>query len=372
MTATEPDRRDGRPGRARRLAWPIAVVLLGSSCTSADPPGGADLLAAGGDATWPEIWDRTAGLDDLPLEWATALVSDGPAGRVTVLVEPRSDSPYLVCAAVDGRIEQAVPADVHVVPDSTAADVRADGVVAVAIARRSEHLLRTHGPGSTFLAERPGPFPVGTLDLATDGSIDAGGLDDTRIARIAADGTARLLLGPREEGALVTTEDLGPVADLLRLDDGRIAFVARTSPGSRLHVLDDTSVRRVGAPDGDRGVEPGAGTSERPDQAPPPDRRAMTPLAPSPDGRILTTGPGPDGHPRIALVDPDTGDTEVLADLDGVDATVEAPVSAAVVGHDLVFLADHRLWTIPDVIDAAGAVRPEETPCPPPGRAPPH
>jgi hypothetical protein len=66
---------------------------------------------------------------------------------------------------------------------------------------------------------------------------------------------------------------------------------------------------------------------------------------------VLTTGVGRDGDPQIALVDVDTGDVEVLAVLDGVEPAVDEPISAVMVGDDLVFLAEHQLWRLPDVID---------------------
>src|SRR5690606_6934121 len=81
------------------------------------------------------------------------------------------------------------------------------------------------------------------------------------------------------------------------------------------------------------------------------DRLAMTPLAPGPDGRVLTIGLNDDDVPEINLVDVDTGDTELLATLDGVEPTVDEPVSAALAGHDLVFTAHGSIWRL---ADAAG------------------
>ena len=66
----------------------------------------------------------------------------------------------------------------------------------------------------------------------------------------------------------------------------------------------------------------------------------MTPLAPGPDGRVLTVGLNDDDVPEINLVDVDTGGIERLATLDGVEPTIDEPVSAALAGDELVFTAE--------------------------------
>ena len=78
----------------------------------------------------------------------------------------------------------------------------------------------------------------------------------------------------------------------------------------------------------------------------------MAPLAPGPDGQVITVGAGEDRVPEISLVDIDTGDVTVLARLDGVEATIEEPVVATIVDDDLVFTAEGSLWRLPDVMPA--------------------
>jgi WD40 repeat protein len=129
----------------------------------------------------------------------------------------------------------------------------------------------------------------------------------------------------------VTAEPgLGPVVAVMAVDDHRVVFVAGTDGDTRLYLLDDSSLRQI--PGDDQSASPVAGTDERrvPVFEEPFPRPAVTPLAPSPDGRVLTTGSGPDGDPQIALVDVDTGDVEVL---DEVEPTIDDPVSAAIVGN---------------------------------------
>jgi hypothetical protein len=108
----------------------------------------------------------------------------------------------------------------------------------------------------------------------------------------------------------------------MALDD-RVAFVAGAGADTRLYLLHDSTLRQI--PD-DEGTSPVGATDKRrePIFEEPFPRAAITPLAPSPDGRLLTTGIGPDGDPQIALADPDTGDIEVLAVLDDVDRTAKA------------------------------------------------
>ena len=77
----------------------------------------------------------------------------------------------------------------------------------------------------------------------------------------------------------------------------------------------------------------------------------MTPLAPGPDRHVLTIGLNTDDVPEINLVDVDTGETELLARLDGVEPTVDEPISAAVAGDDLGFTAHGSIWRLADVAD---------------------
>ena len=140
----------------------------------------------------------------------------------------------------------------------------------------------------------------------------------------------------------------------------RVVFLAESDDGYRLYLLDDQSVRPltsevnpVAAPDAasyPMDLETGLSAPSQPRR----DRRAMAPLAPGPDGHVITVGAGEDRVPEISLVDVDTGAVEVLARLDGVEATIEEPVVATVVDDDLVFTAEGNLWRLSDATPTGG------------------
>ncbi len=359
------------------LGW-AAIAIVAASCSGDAPAtlGGAEQLAAGGDASWSDVSDmlrsedpdEVVRLDDLPLEDAALLLA-GEDENVAILFEEYGVSDGRVVASPDdGAINESTSAIVSASATQTAAHMTVDGRFVTAadgdlgralsgnplspneIAPENRRIT-AYDPVSVPKAEYPLPFPVGALDLADDGTVLAGGLAEGRIARIDTDGTTTHLLGAPGIGAQVTADhDLGPVIAVMLLDDDRAVFVAGTDGDTRLYLLDDTALRPVPADDGD--ASPVAGTDERrvPDFEEPYPRAAITPLAPSPDGRVLTTGIGPDADPQIALVDVDTGDIEVLATLDDVEPTIDDPVSAAIVGTDLIFLAQHQIWRLPDVV----------------------
>ena len=353
-----------------------ATAVIALACGGAAPTlGGAEQWAAGGNANWGDVNellrsddpDDVVRLGEIGLDEAAMVIPGADSDNVVILFEDNGGPDRLVTAAiVDGAIREQILALVSVHPTQTAAAVTSSGRLVMA---DDDDLGRALGgeptgpdestpvdprigvyyPGIALRAEYPSPFRVGALDLTEDGTVLAGGLDEGRIARIGSDGTTTHLLGPAGAGARVTADhDLGSVIAVMPLDD-RVVFVAGTDGDTHLYVLADTGVRQI--PD-DEAASPVAGTNERrvPLLAEPYPRAAITPLAPSPDGRILTTGIGPDGDPQISLVDVDTGDIEVLATLDDVEPTIDDPVSAAIVGDDLIFLAQHQLWRLPDVV----------------------
>lgn len=374
-----------------QACWPRRTLIVGlttlvaviAACGNDDPTtlGEAQEWASGGDTTWAEVRDRVRSddpdeivkLDDVPLQDAAIVMAGSEADSLVVLFERDTDIDHLVTASTgDGAIHERVMASVSIHPTQTSVDITASGDFVLA---DDDNLGRALGgepagpdepmgaganigiyhPGFARRAEYPSPFPVGALDLAEDDTVLAGGLHESRIARIDPDGTTTQLLGPPGSGARVTADPApGPVIAVMPLDDDRVVFVAGTDGDTRLYLLDDSTMRQI--PDNDEGASPVAGTDERRvpsfEEAFP--RPAITPLAPSPDGRVLTTGIGPDGDPQIALVDIDTGDIEVLAILDGVEPGIDDPVSAAIVGNDLVFIAQHQIWRLPDVVTADG------------------
>ena len=356
--------------------WLTIVAVTTTACGEGDPAtlGGAEQWAAGGDTKWTAVRDLLGSdeiirLDDVQLQDA-AIVLPAPDGdNVVVVFDRYADVDHLVTASMnDGAIHEQAWAVFSIHPTQTAADITASGDLVLADdddlrranggepsepaeATRDGAKIGVYHPAFAPRAEYASPFPVGALALADDGSVLAGGLDEGRIARISTDGTTTHLLGPAGSDARVTADPaLGPVIAVMAVDDDRAVFVAGTDGNTRLYVLDDSTLRQI--PDDDEGASPVAGTDERrvPVFEEPFPRAAITPLAPSPDGRVLTTGIGPDGDPRIALVDVDTGDIEVLAVLDDVEPTIDDPVSAAIVGNDLVFIARHQIWRLPDVV----------------------
>jgi hypothetical protein len=347
-----------RPPTTARRAVVVTLIIAAAACSSEatlDGPAGAALLTAGS-TDHRAVRDEDATVHDLDLRWAVRIARGTDDDDLRVLVDSPA-GPHLVEVGADELVEGRPQAVIYpLFLDRTSAAIAPTGEAVVAyreIDGTTSIRVDRHSP--TDVARHTVPFHVGALHLADDMSVLAAGLDDTRLVHIAVDGTTVLLLGPPGSGARVTTDDLGTVVDVLRRDDGRIAFVAdeRDGPGGeRLYLLDDTTVTAIDTTLDGEPVDTVRGTGETPAPGRRADRSAVTALAPSPDGRILTTGLSPGGHPRIALVDADTGAVEVLARLDGVAPTVDDPLSAAIVGPDLIFLARHRLWRIPGVVAA--------------------
>ncbi|HEY8546872.1 MAG TPA: hypothetical protein VIL36_17550, partial [Acidimicrobiales bacterium] len=180
------------------------------------------------------------------------------------------------------------------------------------------------------------PFEVGAIGVVGRDEVLLGSAERGEIARVTPEGVETVVEG-----------DFGAVKAIAPLDDGTVAFVAGDD-GLFVADLVDGTASRVDTGD----VQPvAAGSTGNVDMSglPRRDRWPMAPIAPAPGGRIVAVGEH-EGHPRITLVDPGTGEVEVLADLEGVVPTVEERVAAAVVGDDLFFLAEGSLWKKPGVV----------------------
>lgn len=343
----------------RRWKGPLAGLLLAvlvglaglgawafADGRSRDPTtlGGARRFASGGDAPVQELRDGDAPLDEVELEWASLLTASADGGLLLLVEPPGGD--YRVEASASGKINAVGLVGLDgVFPDSqTAVGVGPDG--STAIGRSDTQGLNLwvrdrHWTGD----ELPLRFVAGAVAFRDDGAVLVGGGHESRIDAVAADGTTTGLLGPAGSDArVILGEPIGRIVSLVGLADGRVVFVADTVAGYELFLLDETEVRPLVD---DAAANPVKSTGERPtDPSVRPDRLAMTPLAPAPGGRVLATGIGESGDPEISVVDVDSGEVEVLAVLEGVEATVERPVSAVAVGDDLVFLAEHKLWKL--------------------------
>jgi hypothetical protein len=291
-------------------------------------------------------------LDDFAMG-TTTLVRPGDDGTVNLLVESRLET-YLIRSTAVGEVDRV--GQVFVDARTMAFDVDEDGTYAWLNQTFGGDLSMFVGEPEWVMADQGSyldvPFEADALHVGDDGSLIVASGDRPRIDVVSADEQPRRLLGPTSDpDARVTTDEpLGPIVALAQLDDGRVAFVADTDDGYRLYRLDDSTVTPVPTKTAASNPVhyPGA---RHTDDSVRRDRLPMTPLAPGPDGRILTIGLNDDDVPEINLVDVDTGDTERLATLDGVAPTIEEPVSAALAGDDLVFTAQGSIWRLADAID---------------------
>lgn len=307
---------------------------------SSDTLGTATLFATGdADASLGELAPGESTLDQAPVGRA-ALVTAGSADRFYLYFHQFD---VLADVTADGRIEQLGYASTgSAVQGPTVVGFSTSGAMAVAQAPSGDEpgsrvLLRNFN--APFDGQVPTAFPVGAVALADDRSLVVGSADEARIDLVGPDGTAVGLLGPAGSDArVVTDEPLGPVVAALRLADNRVVFVADTTDGRQLYVLDDTTVRPVEAELRGDQVNPVAFEGDDP--------LATASIAPAPDGRLLTVGLVRDDTLAIALLDVDEGTVEVLTELEGIEPSAERPISAAAVGDDVVFLADGRLWRI--------------------------
>jgi hypothetical protein len=327
-----------------------AVVLRAGHGTA--PLAGAELLA---DAEGPVGPDRRsvehAGpavtLGDIRLDEARVLSAGGDDFAVFIQAPFQ---PGFVRATVTGHIRAAemFPFRGH----TGALDMAPDGRYAMTDRTTVTEVAGDWlGDPDHYLEAR---WPVGAVDVDTDGLLLVGGAAGPTIDWLALDGTTRRLLAPAGQAAaeVVADERLGPIVALHRLPDQRVVFVSDTAGGFRLYVIDDGRVRRVegagernpvrfagGAPIGRDGTAGGVYEVW-------PHFPAMTPVAPGPGGNVITIGLGRGDVPEISLVDVDTGEIDVLARLDGVEPNDAEPVSAVAVGDDLVFTASGCVWRL--------------------------
>lgn len=339
----------------RRLAVVLSLLsawMLISGCGD-DPPrlGGADLFAMGGDATVAELGSGDRSLDESPVELAT-LVASGVDNRLYVLVEEPGIE-YLIQARTNGSIQSVGYADTgSVLQRQLALAVGPTGGMVVAEDAGVESMLLVRDYDQSFDRQVHVALQVGAAALAEDGSMLVGSRTGTRIDAVDARDNVVGVLGPPEsEAQVILDEPLGAVVSLLRLPDDRVVFVADSADGYRLYVVDDTEVHPVEAELDGQEFNPVRSSGERrTDPSHRVDRLAMTPIALGADERVLTIGIGRQGDPSIALVDIDTGDVEVLAELVGVEPSIDQPISAAAVGDDVIFLAQDQLWKLEGVL----------------------
>ena len=329
----------------------VGLVVAVTARNAGPSLAGAERLAdpAGGSGRFLLADDEIAGysIEDVAMRGASDLgggdedlyvVFDGaPPGQ------PGDDAVLRVDP--DGTIRQgslarlALHADLSESRSVTAAAVGADGTMATAYLAGDVQVR-----GFTWLDLGTGrldeidqaPFEVGAIGVVGRDEVLLGSAERGEIARVTPEGVETVVEG-----------DFGAVKAIAPLDDGTVAFVAGDD-GLFVADLVDGTASRVDTGD----VQPvAAGSTGNVDMSglPRRDRWPMAPIAPAPGGRIVAVGEH-EGHPRITLVDPGTGEVEVLADLEGVVPTVEERVAAAVVGDDLFFLAEGSLWKKPGVV----------------------
>jgi hypothetical protein len=154
-----------------------------------------------------------------------------------------------------------------------------------------------------------------------------------------------------DDAELELDEPLGEIVALLTLPDDRVLFVPESLDGRQdLYLIDDAEIHQVEA-------DPGF-TVDATD--PPFDyfARPLQHLAHGPNGTVLVSGMVDNTYPRISLLDVDTGEVEVLIDLDEVvisssdrSSFPDSTLSMVAVGDDLIFHADRRLWILEDAFD---------------------
>lgn len=274
-----------------------------------EPPAGIEGLAGGGSTDPRDVDGDDIEPTDLDLENAARVHTDDTGG-IWVLTYGT------VVHLTDGYVNH-----IYDIGDGPQA------VIAVAVdpdgrlTATNHTTIGTLEPGDDeyrLVRDRSNAVRANSLTYKADGTLLAGGLFDERL----------VVVDNEEERALLDLPDqpepiLGLIGFVTVLPDGRIAAASSDVDGGlTLGVVVERALRPIG---GDTG------------QPRPPED--ITSLAPAPDGRLLVTTPD-----SIEAVDVDTGESDTLVDLTGADGTP----SAAATGDDLVFLADGRLWRLPD------------------------
>lgn len=331
--------------RARRFAAPLAVALTAAAtvagCSEDDPRAALDnaryeLVDIADVWTW-------APRDHLEMGWEPPSGVDGLAGGGST--DPReADGDVIEPADLDlehaARVHTNETGDIWVLTYGTVVHItdgrinhiydNGDGpnaVTAIAVdaegrlAATNQTSIVTFEPGDDehrVVKDRSSAMRTAGIAFQHDGTLLGGGWFADRLVAITDDGTEHPLLDLPDD----PDTTLGAIGFITVLSDGRTAV----APWVTEHELDIGVVA-------DREVRPVGGIDE---PRPPED---ITSLAPAPDGRLLVTTPD-----KIDAVDVDTGESDTLVDLTGAEGTP----SAAATGDDLVFLADGRLWRLPD------------------------
>jgi hypothetical protein len=275
-----------------------------------EPPSGVEALGGGGSTDPRDATGDTSDPHDLDLENAARVHAD-QSGDIWVLTYGT------VVHIVDGHVDDIY--DIGAGPEAISAiTVDPEG----RLAATNVTSIITFEPGEAeprVITDRFGGIRANAIAYQADGTLLAGGYLGDRLVAVTDDGEKSDVLDLPDDPGTV----LGPIGFVTVLPDGRIAVASwATEDGLDLSVVADRAVRPIG---------------EGADQPRPPE--PITSLAPAPDGRLLVTSPD-----RIDAVDVDTGESDTLVALDGAEGTP----SAAASGDDLIFLADGRLWRLPD------------------------
>lgn len=340
--------------RRRRVAVWVVACVTAAACGQGDEPvrlAGAERLAdpSGSQRVGVDEWeDIEWPLEDVPMSAASDLAPGD--GRLYVLFDGVGGEEGIVAVSEAGEVVGSglVTMTGAGLEPTGAAVVGARGEMADAVgADVYPHTFRwVDDSYPTALHWFTAGFEVGAMAFVhrTEmlvGSRSAGEIDIVTLDPVTGEISQRQLLGrPDDTGAAVRSdEDLGPIVAIAVLAQGFVAFVADHDGDRRLYLIVGDELEEVDT----GGVHPVAAGEVDMDGEPRRDRWPMAPISASPDGRIVAVGEH-EGHPRITLVDPESGDVEVLADLRGVEPTVEERVAAAIVGDDLFFLAEGSLW----------------------------
>lgn len=231
--------------------------------------------------------------------------------------------------AADGRVDHARPV---AEPGGKHVTAGADGRAVISFSRSA--VVTGTDPDDDRTVEPP---------LPEDTYVSAAAATDDGTVLVGYTNGALDAFGPDGRVRHLVDEAPGRVGALAALPDGRVAFVATNPDGEYLRVVRPDGGIRTVYEDVDR-------------------RRSINQIAPAPGNRVVALNAGSDTVPRISVIDLAGGVSETVATLSDValcDSTdscgpsvlqgVWSPVSVAVVGDDLVFLADGKLWRREDL-----------------------
>jgi hypothetical protein len=276
-----------------------------------DGPPNAEVIAGGGHVEASSAAADEAALDELDLQSGARVQSDGE-GNVWLL------SLNTVFRIADDRVDRR-----HQFPDSRAIATSPDGRVAVT----DRFAVEVFGPDRSDRQTIQNDSRLYGLTFDAEGNLLGGTESDADTAAqfhviVFDDGEQRDLAIP---AGRAPEAPLSRAVLLTTLSDGRVILASWEAEDEvTLWVLTDEQALPIGTD---------------PAQA---RRQKITSLAPAPDGRLLvTTGEG------IEVVDVDSGESDTLVDLQGAEGTF----SATATGSDLIFLADGRLWRLPNALD---------------------